>query len=54
MPFYYEEPQSNQRIIVVNQSKRYGFVHFMWDCFWTLASGGLWLIWIFIREMRKR
>ncbi len=34
--------------------KRYGFFHFLLDCVLTLITGGLWLIWIFVREMRRR
>ncbi len=34
--------------------KRYGFFHFFVDCCLVILSGGLWLIWIFVREMRKR
>lgn len=26
--------------------------HFIWDLMMTTITGGLWLIWIFIREMR--
>ena len=31
----------------------YGFVGFMFDALLTLFTGGLWLIWIFCREMRR-
>lgn len=34
--------------------KKYGFFSFMWDLFMILITGGLWLIWIFAREMRNR
>lgn len=37
----------------VNQQKRYGFWKFVFDCCMVLLTGGLWLIWIFVREMRK-
>jgi hypothetical protein len=33
--------------------KKYGFWNFIGDCFMSLATGGLWVIWIFVREMRK-
>ena len=33
--------------------KRYGFWNFMGDCLMVGLTGGLWLIWIFVREMRK-
>lgn len=35
-------------------AKRYGFWGFMRDCLGIVLTGGLWLIWIFIREMRRR
>lgn len=34
--------------------KSYGFFNFLVDCCLTMVTGGLWLIWIFCREMRKR
>jgi hypothetical protein len=34
--------------------KKYGFMAFTLDCVLTILSGGLWLIWVFVREMRKR
>jgi hypothetical protein len=33
---------------------KYGFWKFILDVILTVLSGGLWLIWIFVREMRKR
>lgn len=41
-------------IIYKEKPKRYGFWKFMGDIFMTVLTGGFWLIWIFIREMRKR
>lgn len=38
----------------VRVRKPYGFFHFLWDCFMVVITFGLWLIWIFIREMRNR
>jgi hypothetical protein len=32
----------------------YGFFRFFLDVTLVVLTGGLWLIWIFIREMRKR
>lgn len=32
---------------------RYGFFKFIGDCFMVIVTCGLWLIWIFVREMRK-
>ncbi len=34
--------------------RRYGFWNFIGDVLLTLLTGGLWLIWIFVREMRNR
>lgn len=34
--------------------KKYGFFRFLWDATLTVVSGGLWLIWIFVRESRSR
>lgn len=34
--------------------RKYGFGHFLFDCALTVCSGGLWLIWIFCREIRGR
>jgi hypothetical protein len=33
---------------------RYGCLSFIGDVFMTVITCGLWLIWIFVREMRKR
>ncbi len=35
-------------------SRRYGLIHFGFDILMTFITGGLWLIWIFVREMRGR
>lgn len=42
LPFYYKP------------KRHYGFFHFCWDVFMTIITCGLWLIWIFVREMRNR
>lgn len=34
--------------------KKYGFWNFVGDALLTGLTGGLWLIWIFVREMRRR
>ena len=46
MKMYYEDNFYYRR--------SYGFFHFIWDIFMVVITGGLWLIWIFIREMRNR
>lgn len=32
----------------------YGCLAFIFDCVMVLITGGFWLIWIFVREMRRR
>jgi len=32
----------------------YGIFHFGLDVLLVVITGGLWLIWIFVREMRRR
>ncbi len=32
----------------------YGCLAFFGDIFMTFLTGGLWLVWIFVREMRRR
>ena len=39
---------------VMTTVKPYGFLAFLFDITLTLLTGGLWLIWIFVREMRNR
>jgi hypothetical protein len=34
--------------------KNYGALNFLADIIMTVVTGGLWLIWIFVREMRSR
>jgi len=34
--------------------RRYGIMHFLLDVVLTCVTGGFWLIWIFVRETRKR
>lgn len=34
--------------------KYYGFWNFLGDIVMVGLTGGLWLIWIFVREMRRR
>jgi hypothetical protein len=35
-------------------SKHYGVLNFAFDVFMTMITAGFWLIWVFVREMRKR
>lgn len=41
-------------VIYVVDRKRYGFWSFIGDCIMVFLTFGLWLIWIFVREMRRR
>lgn len=34
--------------------RKYGLLAFLLDVILTCLTGGLWLIWIFVREMRNR
>jgi hypothetical protein len=34
--------------------RRYGCLTFLFDIFMTFLTAGIWLIWIFVREMRLR
>jgi hypothetical protein len=34
--------------------KRYGVLNFAFDFIMCCLTGGFWLIWIFVREMRNR
>ena len=33
---------------------RYGLLHFAFDVIMVAITAGIWLIWIFVREMRNR
>lgn len=33
---------------------RYGLCNFLFDLFMICITAGLWIIWIFIREMRRQ
>ena len=51
----YRDNQAYSRRLYVGKSRRgYGFFSFAFDCLLTVVTGGLWLIWIFVREMRGR
>ena len=38
----------------VKVRKPYGCLGFLGDLIMVFLTGGLWLIWIFVREMRRR
>jgi hypothetical protein len=54
MDRYYYYPPYEGGIMLVVERRRYGFLRFCFDATLTVLTGGLWLIWIFVREMRKR
>ena len=35
-------------------SRQYGLFRFLLDVLLVVITGGFWLIWIFVREMRRR
>jgi hypothetical protein len=40
--------------VFVEPRRRYGFFHFLGDSFMTIMTVGFWLIWIYVREQRRR
>ncbi len=46
--------RDTRSIYLASSQKRYGLFKFMGDIFMTFLTAGLWLIWIFVREMRNR
>lgn len=38
----------------MSRRNSYSCIGFLGDCFMTVITGGLWLIWVFVREMRNR
>jgi ABC-type Na+ efflux pump permease subunit len=37
----------------MSSTSNYGFGKFLGDAIMTILTGGLWLIWVFVREMRR-
>lgn len=37
----------------INHKRSYGLLNFIFDLFMVCITAGLWLIWIFVREMRR-
>jgi hypothetical protein len=52
--FFRDDQMYSRRMYTGASRKHYGFFSFMLDVVLTFATGGLWLIWIFVREMRSR
>jgi hypothetical protein len=42
------------RVVHIPPPKSYGFWKFVGDAILTILTGGLWLIYVFVREMRRR
>lgn len=36
------------------KERHYGFWHFIGDCLMTIITSGFWLIWVLVRESRRR
>ena len=34
--------------------RKYGLMQFLFDVLMITITGGLWIIWIFVREMRRK
>lgn len=55
---YTDEYHQERNVYVSGRGRRdpkpYGFMKFCFDCIMVLITGGLWFIWIFVREMRRR
>ncbi len=45
---------ARRRIDHTMARNRYTLFHFLLDVLLTVITGGFWLIWIFVREMRRR
>lgn len=53
--YYYEHATIyHKEINEMGARKRYGCMAFIFDVFMTFLTGGIWLIWVFCREMRGR
>lgn len=50
---YRDHGSYSRRLYVGPPPKRYGFFSFIFDAVMIMLTGGLWLIWVFVREMRR-
>jgi hypothetical protein len=50
----YSRSYSGVEVHEIRYPKPYGFFAFVCDIVMLVATGGLWLVWIFVREMRRR
>jgi hypothetical protein len=44
---------ASYKVVAVNKGRGYGLSNFIGDCVMTCVTCGLWLIWVFVREMRN-
>lgn len=54
--FLYSEDSPIERVYVqppARRPKRYGFFGFLFDIIMLVLTSGFWIIWIFVREMRR-
>ena len=47
-------PHNPEVHIFMKSKKKYGLMNFVFDVLLVCVTGGLWLIWVFCREMRNR
>lgn len=40
-------------LVVKCETRSYGFFKFIFDAGMTILTSGFWLIWVFVREMRR-
>ena len=52
--FDYRSSSSYRSQTSYRPSRSYGCMGFLFDCLMVVITGGLWLIWIFVREMRRQ
>lgn len=54
VPRYYDEYEKRFYPSHYQPHKPYGALNFLGDLLMLMLTGGLWFIWIFVREMRRR
>jgi len=52
--FFYDGDAPPQPVYYQPPRKSYGCMGFLGDLIMIVITGGLWLLWIFVREMRRR
>lgn len=51
---YIKSPYYGIEYREIRYDKPYGLLNFLGDLFMIVVTGGFWLVWIFVREMRRR